>query len=401
MEIKRATYQIPKLLNASEFKNNQEFYDWQGNNRYFGKQFSILGDSISTFEGYNPKGYNVFYKGETCVNSGVNEARDTWWKKVIEFFGGELLVNNSWSGSRVTSLPNQNELFPSGCSDERTSSLHIGKIMPDVIIVFLGVNDWASGARTGEETRISGGESWDFDTAYGQMLGKLKTNYPDSEIWCCTLSKTYVSKNLYFKFPHKYAGVHIEEYNDIIRRVAWENECNVVDLYGDNVFYDTMDGSHPTCRGMDAIATAVVRAMGGTEVKRFIDCEDLSESIQFDRECAGAGYVISNMEWYDMYHFNILRLVVERTGEMFYFQKQTVNVGRMPSCDLVLENGKKYISRCQATFLCEECGWFIRDNNSKNGTWLNGERMRPDMRYPLKRGDVIELARCEKLVCII
>lgn len=27
---------------------------------------------------------------------------DTWWGKVIEFFGGELLVNNSWSGSCVT-----------------------------------------------------------------------------------------------------------------------------------------------------------------------------------------------------------------------------------------------------------------------------------------------------------
>ena len=205
----------------------------------------------------------------------MNEARDTWWEKVIEFFGGELLVNNSWSGSRVTKSPNQNELFPSGCSDERTSSLHIGKIMPDVIIVFLGVNDWASGARTGDETRILGGESGDFDIAYGLMLGKLKTNYPDSEIWCCTLTETYISKRPDFKFPHKYAGVYIEDYNDNIRRVARENECNVVDLYGNKVSYDTMDGSHPTCRGMDAIAIAIIRTMGGTEVKQFIDCEDL------------------------------------------------------------------------------------------------------------------------------
>ena len=67
--------------------------------------------------------------------------KDTWWGKVIDYFGGELLVNNSWSGCRVTKLPNSNMLFPSGCSDERTGDLHINGIMPDVIIIYLGFND--------------------------------------------------------------------------------------------------------------------------------------------------------------------------------------------------------------------------------------------------------------------
>ncbi len=111
------------------------------NNKYKNKQFSILGDSISTLEGYNPQGYKVFYTGENCIRSNVREMSDTWWGKVIEFFEGELLVNNSWSGSRVTKLQNYGDLFPSRCSDERTSSLHINTIMPDVIIVYLGFND--------------------------------------------------------------------------------------------------------------------------------------------------------------------------------------------------------------------------------------------------------------------
>ena len=63
------------------------------------------------------------------------QMEDTWWDKVIGFFGGELLVNNSWSGSRVTKLPSSTTLFPSGCSDERTSALHINDVKPDVIIV--------------------------------------------------------------------------------------------------------------------------------------------------------------------------------------------------------------------------------------------------------------------------
>lgn len=35
-----------------------------GKTPYFGKKFSILGDSISTLDGYNPIGYHLFYTGE-------------------------------------------------------------------------------------------------------------------------------------------------------------------------------------------------------------------------------------------------------------------------------------------------------------------------------------------------
>ena len=128
-------------------EHQAEFLKWQHNNKYFGKQFSILGDSISTLEGYNPRGYKVFYAGENCGKSGVSEMQHTWWGKVIDFFGGELLVNNSWSGSRVTKLPDSDKLFRSGCSDERTNGLHINNVRPDVIIVYLGTNDWAFGAK--------------------------------------------------------------------------------------------------------------------------------------------------------------------------------------------------------------------------------------------------------------
>lgn len=41
MEIKLATYQIPKLLNALGLKNNQEFHDWQVHNKYFNAVKSI------------------------------------------------------------------------------------------------------------------------------------------------------------------------------------------------------------------------------------------------------------------------------------------------------------------------------------------------------------------------
>ena len=146
---------VPEFI-KNIVQTNNEFKYWVENNKYFGKQFSILGDSISTLDGYNPRGYNVFYKENNCEKSAVREMSDTWWGKVIDFFGGELLVNNSWSGSRVTKLPSKDSLFPSGCSDERTSALHINNVKPDVIIVYLGTNDWAYGAKTGNDTKILG-----------------------------------------------------------------------------------------------------------------------------------------------------------------------------------------------------------------------------------------------------
>ena len=143
--------ELPNLefLNEKFNRNSNQFLEylgWKDKNKYYNKQFSILGDSISALAGYNPKGYKVFYDSENCERSAVKEMQDTWWGKVIDFFGGELLINNSWSGSRVTKSPNNDSLFPSGCSEKRTGSLHINSIKPDVVIVYLGTNDWAFGA---------------------------------------------------------------------------------------------------------------------------------------------------------------------------------------------------------------------------------------------------------------
>ena len=48
------------------------------------RSFSILGDSISTFDGCNPDGFAVYYQGERCEQTGVTSSADTWWSQVIE-----------------------------------------------------------------------------------------------------------------------------------------------------------------------------------------------------------------------------------------------------------------------------------------------------------------------------
>lgn len=257
-------------------KEFNPYLEWKAHNPYFGKQFSVLGDSISTLDGYNPLGYNLFYFGENCFRSGVREMKDTWWGKVIDFFGGELLVNNSWSGSRVTQFPGSDSLFPSGCSDERTGNLHIRSVMPDVIIVYLGTNDWANGVPIEfDGCTLLGHEYNDiFVSAYGNMIRKIRSNYPNAEIWCCTLCATFMSSDPSFHFPYNYNGNYINNYNQIIETVANQQNCKIIDLFSYSVPYDSIDGSHPNVNGMNTLATLMIRSIGGEDVDPFLDCEN-------------------------------------------------------------------------------------------------------------------------------
>ena len=63
---------------------------------------SIMGDSISTFESFNPDGYCVFYDAQMQRVNGLGSVSDTWWDRVIKRMDGRLCVNNSYSGSKVT-----------------------------------------------------------------------------------------------------------------------------------------------------------------------------------------------------------------------------------------------------------------------------------------------------------
>ena len=114
---------------------------------------SILGDSISTYIGYNPRGYAVYYKEDKAYDNEINSVDDTWWKQVIDGLGGELCVNNSYSGSLVTGA-----FAPSACSAERCASLH-DETVPDIILIYMGTNDRGFEMNLGENRPFLYGQS--------------------------------------------------------------------------------------------------------------------------------------------------------------------------------------------------------------------------------------------------
>ena len=205
---------------------------------YKNKYFSVLGDSISTLAGYNPPECGVFYDWRMKRLAGILTPEDTWWGYVIEALGGKLLVNHAWSGSTVCRLPGC-EVESYGCSDFRTGALGAEGRTPDVVMVFMGLNDLGYGISPAS-----------FADAYGLMLKKLKNNYFQAEIWCLTLPQV----------PD--VGGRVAAYNDTIRTCAAENGCRYIDVYRPDVVCDTLDGLHPTARGMRTIADLMLEELG-------------------------------------------------------------------------------------------------------------------------------------------
>ena len=216
------------------------------------KLVSVLGDSISTFEGCNPEDYAVYYDKPMQDLNGLRSVEDTWWARVIRSMHARLCVNNSYSGSKVTG-----EAFPAGTSEERLGNLGTKENDPDLILIYMGLNDFAGGIDL-----ISSLDSFGFEDSYDIMLKTLKRNYPSAAIVCGTLMPGSVKGRSGLDFSDNAAGIGLEEYNETIRLMAQENDCYLADLARGTEKCETLDGFHPTVRGHGAIAVRWIDCLG-------------------------------------------------------------------------------------------------------------------------------------------
>lgn len=208
---------------------------------------SILGDSISTYIGYNPPNYKLFYDENISSKNGLKTVADTWWHQVISYFDCQLLINASYSGSKCSG-----ENFPSANSIERINALHNNHV-PDIILVYIGFNDFAYGAPLKRKNIFQFKSAAYFQDAYTIMLHKLNFAYPKAKIFCATLAKTYIKNNINWCFPEMYNGHHpLKDYNSVIRIAVRKHKFYLVEL--GNLYYETLDGSHPTKKGHKSIS---------------------------------------------------------------------------------------------------------------------------------------------------
>ena len=269
---------------------------------------SILGDSISTFDGCNPDGFRVYYTGERCEETGVRVPADTWWSQVIERLDGQLLANGSFSGSLVEGAG-----FPAGSSQPRIDALASDGVQPDVVIVFMGINDYGWGGAAAQaagrgnalpaeldldaiEPRTASIAAPDaverFRDAYHLLTQRLRAAYPQAAVWCCTLCPGRVAGSSRPTFASNLRGAPFAGYNDAIRDAARAHGCRVADVAAFGFDYEALDGTHPTACGMRQLASMIATAIeDGASDPRRLPAALFEESLRSVELCPGASCI--------------------------------------------------------------------------------------------------------------
>ena len=213
--------------------------------------FSILGDSISTYYGVT----NVAGNNSTTSGNGTWYANDaaraigvenTWWKQASALAGLDVLVNNSASGHQLTGSTANSTGFA------RAQQLHantgvLNGTEPDIIAVFYGTNDLLRNV-----------DVQTFKTAYRQLIAQMQTQYEDSQICVFTLlPSAHINAT----------AARVTAFNAAIKEIAAEKGCVVVDIAGidgidaQTVTDYTIDGVHPNTDGMDEITWCFIDAL--------------------------------------------------------------------------------------------------------------------------------------------
>lgn len=240
---------------------------WQENPLY-GRRVSILGDGISTYRGYNPEGYPIFYTDRQCMRTGMYSETDTWWVKLIGNMQAQLVMNNSCAGSCVSG----NSTL-SGNNDNRLYRLFSDTGSPDVILVAMGMGDYEQGVPIQPEdpSEINWNTYYQyFKSSYEMMLWKLRQYFPSAEIYCSTICYGAYGGNTNHLFAEGIQGIPLKQYNQVIREAAQEYGCRVADIAKMIKCYESVDGVHPTAAGMCQLADAWEKAINNPKSSFFI-----------------------------------------------------------------------------------------------------------------------------------
>ena len=264
--------------------------DFQTDSPLKDKYITIIGDSISTWDGWN----NVYPCNPSAAvyypkpEYGMNDVHQSYWMKLIDRTGAKLLVNQSWSGSCCTNTRTQNGPVCAALNSSYERTARCGKdgIDPDYIVINIGTNDFNRMGSDVTNYGPSGMGVWNgrgnvkypdisltpttFREAYAVMLGRLKKNYPLAKIFCCTCPAgdasvggtgdgTYNEINLY--------GVSLVEFNDAIREIASAYGCRIVELAMSGLNFYTLstlycdNRLHPNEAGMELYYAAIRHAL--------------------------------------------------------------------------------------------------------------------------------------------
>ena len=207
-----------------------------------GKTLSILGDSISTYEGVsNDKAASSATAYNPAFYRGIFPLSSTYWHRVMDNLGLTLCVNNSWSGGNLSGVDNPD----SGVNRAKSLSRDDGT-SPDIIIVFMGINDLGRNV----DAEI-------FASDYKRTLAIIKEKHPKAQVCCVNLPDRDV-------FLKRRAEIFNTAINTAVKSMG--DNFFIADLFSsrlnnDLYYMNTLDGLHPDEDGMRIIAEIVENAI--------------------------------------------------------------------------------------------------------------------------------------------
>ncbi|MBQ2028325.1 MAG: hypothetical protein II481_02690 [Clostridia bacterium] len=114
------------------------------------RTLSILGDSYSTFKGWLPEGNYIYYPNENVPD--MTRAEDTWWQLLIAKRGFRMLINDSSSGTTVSTSVRPQHVISDAFVMRMKNSLSENGVngeKPDCILLFGGTNDGWTDVKVG------------------------------------------------------------------------------------------------------------------------------------------------------------------------------------------------------------------------------------------------------------
>ena len=219
--------------------------------------FAVMGNSISTYYGYIPDGYKVFYTEDREKKYGI-QVGDTWWMQLSRLSGLTFLANASWSGSRVScDLLDSDAPF---VSNARVAAVGRAGI-PDIIFIMGGTNDWNQAKLPlGEFSTDTFTDSLTFRGAYAMLLHKLSTRYPSTKLVCLSITPRSAGVTQLNGIGYSQADA-----NESIKKIAkqfggYYIDCTTIPFSSNWSSY-TLDKLHPTASGASLMANAIYKEL--------------------------------------------------------------------------------------------------------------------------------------------
>lgn len=207
-----------------------------------GKKVSILGDSISTYQGVsNDSSVNSTLFYNLCYYRDPFPLERTYWMRILNSLGMNLCVNNSWSGGNLSGRKDES----SGVNRAYQLTKDNGEA-PDLVIVFIGLNDLGRGI--GVDV---------FSEDYNETLQIIRRKLPSARVCCVNLpDRDIVLKERAVLFNLAIENAVNNAGDNFFIADLFESRLNN-DFYYDN----TIDGLHPDEDGMRIIAEVVEEAI--------------------------------------------------------------------------------------------------------------------------------------------